>query len=74
MECHERIRALRIEHHLTQKEAGEMLKIPESTYRSYELGRRQFPLCHLLALGKYFDCSLDFLSGASNVRKPYPER
>ena len=74
MECHERIRVLRIEHRLTQRKTGEILQIPESTYRNYELGRRQFPLYHLLALGKYFDCSLDYLSGASNVRRPYPER
>lgn len=73
MECHDRVRSLREENRLTQKTICTLLQIKESTYRGYETGRRQFPLYHLLTLGQFFDSSLDYLSGASAVRKPYPE-
>ena len=54
---------------LTQKEAAEIFKINERHWRSYEGGTRTPTFEGLLALADYFDVSLDYLVGRSEVRE-----
>ena len=73
MTCHERLRSLREEHHLTQTSVASRIGIPQRTYSYYASGDRRIPLDHLTALARFYDCSLDYISGASHVLRPYPE-
>lgn len=67
-----RIRDLREDHDLTQKELAEYLHIRQNTYSQYENGQRQLPLEILIALAKYYKTSTDYILGLTEEQKPYP--
>ena len=67
-----RIKDLREDHDLTQKELASYLHIKQNTYSQYENGRRQIPLDCLIALAKYYKTSTDYLLGLTDQREPYP--
>jgi transcriptional regulator with XRE-family HTH domain len=73
MTCPERLRSLRVRNKLTQASVASRIGIPQRTYSYYESGDRRIPLDHLAALARFYDCSLDYISGASHVPRPYPE-
>lgn len=66
-----RIKDLREDHDLTQREIAEYLHIKQNTYSQYETGQRQIPLDLLIALAKYYHTSTDYLLGLTEERKPY---
>ena len=66
-----RIRDLREDSDLTQKEIAEYLHIKQNTYSQYENGQRQLPLDTLIALAKYYKTSTDYILGLTEERKPY---
>lgn len=66
-----RIRDLREDHDLTQKELAAYLHIKQNTYSQYENGQRQLPLEHLIALARYYKTSTDYILGLTEERKPY---
>ena len=67
-----RIRDLREDHDLTQKELAEYLHIRQNTYSQYENGQRQLPIEVLIALSKYSKTSTDYILGLTEEQKPYP--
>ena len=66
----ERLVNLRKERNLTQKQLAEGVKLSEIAIQNYESGRRKPAYDALLALADFFDVSLDYLVGRSEV----PER
>lgn len=66
-----RLKDLREDNDLTQKEIAEYLNIRQNTYSQYENGQRQIPLEALIALAKYYKTSTDYILGLTNERKPY---
>ena len=66
-----RIKDLREDHDLTQREIAEYLHIKQNTYSQYETGQRQIPLDLLIALAKYYHTSTDYLLDLTEERKPY---
>jgi len=66
MTYQERIRMLREEKDLTQKQIADMLGVAQTTYSQYELDKRPMPIDFLLALCKYYKVSADYLLGFSN--------
>lgn len=69
---YQRIRALREDSDLTQKDLAEELKCSQQTYCNYELGQRTIPPEILIALAKLHKTSVDYLLGVTDVREPYP--
>ena len=67
-----RIRDLREDHDLTQKELAEYLHIRQNTYSQYENGQRQLPIEILITLAKYYKTSTDYILGLTEEQKPYP--
>ena len=65
----ERLIKLREEKKLTKKEVAEFLKIDQSTYGKYELGKREPDYDTLLRLADFFEVSVDYLLCRSNIRK-----
>ncbi|MBQ5749423.1 MAG: helix-turn-helix transcriptional regulator [Oscillospiraceae bacterium] len=63
---------LREDHDLRQKEVAAVLGIDQRVYSSYETGRYDLPLRHLVALADFYKTSTDYLLGRTNVSKPYP--
>lgn len=48
------------------------LHVGQRTYCDYESGKTRIPVERLLILAKYYDVSIDYISGASNVKNKYP--
>ena len=68
-----RIRDIREDRDLTQKQLADYLHIRQNTYSQYETGQRQLPLDVLIALARYYKTSADYLLGLTDERKPYPD-
>ena len=66
-----RIRDLREDRNLTQKELAEYLHVKQNTYSQYEKEQRQIPISCLIALAKYYNTSTDYLLGLTDKIKPY---
>ena len=64
-----RIRDLREDADLTQKQIAEILLCDQSLYSKYERGERVLPLDLAVKLADYYQVSLDYLVGRSNKRK-----
>lgn len=59
----ERLRELRKDNDLTQKEIADYLGIDQRVYSNYEIGIRALPIEHLIRLCKYYKVSSDWILG-----------
>ena len=69
-----RIRDLREDRDLTQKQLAAVLMCDQSLYSKYERGERPLPLELADQLADYYGVSVDYLLGRTNVKKPYPPK
>lgn len=69
-----RIRSLREDKDLRQKDVADYLHCSQVAYSYYELGRRDIPTEILIALARYYHTSVDYLLGLTDVDKPYPHK
>ncbi len=67
MNYNDRLLELRLSKELTQKDLADILKINRSTYKDYELQTSIIPIKHLVTLSNYFDVSIDYLLGLTDV-------
>ena len=67
-----RIRALREDKDLKQRELAEYLHCSQVSYSYYELGARDIPSEDLIQLAKFHHTSIDYLLGITNDPRPYP--
>lgn len=58
-----RIRDLREDKDLTQKQISEYLMCGRPLYSKYERGEREIPLNLIVKLADYYDVSIDYLVG-----------
>ena len=56
-----RVRELREDHDLKQRELAEYLDIKQTTYSKYELGKIDIPIDALIKLADYYQVTLDYL-------------
>ena len=71
MKYNERMREIREVHSLTQQKIADLLHIGQRTYADYESGKTRIPVDSLLVLARYYNVSVDYISGASNVKTKY---
>lgn len=69
-----RIRDLREDRDLTQKEVADYLICDQSLYSKYERGERPLPLEYADKLADYYGVSVDYLLCKTNEKKPYPKK
>ena len=69
---YDRIRNLREDRDLKQKELAEYLQIHQTTYSDYELGNLNIPIPILEKLANLYQTSIDYLVGRTDCKKPYP--
>lgn len=67
-----RIKDLREDKDMLQKDVAELLNISQTNYSKYELGKINIPINTLKKLAIIFDTSIDYLLGLTNERKSYP--
>lgn len=66
-----RIKDLREDSDLTQNEIAKLLHIKQNTYSQYENGHRQIPLEMLIILARFYNTSIDYLVGETDIKKRY---
>ena len=66
MPYYKRIRELREDHDLTQREIAAELGMPQPQYFRYEQGYRDIPTDILLHLADYYNVSTDYILGRTD--------
>lgn len=69
-----RIKDLREDRDLTQKQIADYLMCDQSLYSKYERGERPLPLEYAAMLADYYQTSVDYLLCRTSIKKPYPKR
>ena len=66
---YQKIRDLREDHDLKQRELAEYLNCSQRVYSNYELGQRDIPTEVLIKLSAFYNVSVDYLLGLTNNPK-----
>ncbi|MFZ5967390.1 MAG: helix-turn-helix domain-containing protein [Bacillota bacterium] len=66
-----RLRNLRKALNLSQEELGQKFNLAKSTISQYELGKRSPDSTMLEKLADFFNVSVDYLLGRTEIKKPY---
>lgn len=61
-----RIKDMREDNDLTQKQISEILLCDQSLYSKYERGEREIPLKIIITLADYYNVSVDYLVGRTD--------
>lgn len=69
---YDRIKNLREDKDLTQKEVGRILNMSQTGYNQYEIGRNDIPTKVSIDLANFYNTSTDYILGLTNEIKPYP--
>ena len=64
-----RIRDLREDRDLTQKEMAKVLNCSQQAYSNYELGQRDIPTDILIKLSNFHNVSIDYILGITDNPK-----
>ncbi len=68
MYIYQRLKDVREDADKKQEDIACVLNITRQQYQLYESGKRELPMHHFMTLAKYYNVSLDYLSGL--VSKP----
>lgn len=66
-----RIRDLREDSDLTQKQVAQYLKMSQTGYSKYETGENDIPTSVWIALADFYNTSVDYLMGRTDNKEPY---
>ena len=66
-----RIKFLREDSDLSQREVAAALRCSQQAYSNYELGLRDIPSEVLIQLARFYHTSTDYLLGLTDNRTPY---
>lgn len=72
MHHYRRLRDMREDHDLAQKEVAAHLGIDQRVYSNYEIGKREIPVHLLILLAQLYHTSIDYLLELTDQRKAYP--
>ena len=67
----QRIRDLREDRDKKQIELADYLNVDQSTYSDYERGEINIPIEQLIRIADFYQVSLDYLVGRTDVPEPY---
>lgn len=69
-----RLKDLRNDRDLLQRDIAALLKISQTVYSRYERGYQTIPVEHLLTLADFYHTSTDYLLGRTNNPNPAQNR
>lgn len=67
--AYQRLRDLREDRDLLQRQVAERLRCSQRVYSNYERGERDIPTDILIRLSEFYDVSVDYLLGLTNNPK-----
>jgi len=70
----QRLKDLREDKDLLQKDIAEILMISQTVYSRYERGFQTIPVIHLLKLADFYKTSTDYILGRTNIINPYEHK
>ena len=68
-----RIKELREDRDLRQKDVAKILNISQQQYARYELEENEMAYGQLIKLAEYYNTSIDYILYVTDERKPYPK-
>ncbi len=68
---YQRLKDLREDKDIYQKDVAKLLKISQQYYSEYENGKRPIPVEYLIKLAEFYNTSIDYIVGITNEIKPY---
>lgn len=71
---YERLRELREDNDLRQKDVAELLNCTQVCYSRYESGARDVPPEVLITLAAHYNTSVDYILNVTDEKKPYPKK
>ena len=74
MHIYERIRNLREDADLKQRELAVILCCSQRVYSNYECGDLDIPTEVLIKLSEHYQTSVDYILGLTDSKKPYPRK
>lgn len=69
---YQRIKDLREDKNLSQKEIGNIIGMSQTGYSKYETGENDIPTQILFQLADFYETSVDYILGHTNIKNPYP--
>lgn len=63
---YQRLKDLREDKDMVQKEVAEILKTTQRQYSRWETGATEIPFHHVITLAKFYRCSCDYIAGLTN--------
>ena len=69
-----RLKDLREDNDIMQKEVAEILVIDQRVYSNYEIGKREIPTRFLIKLADFYNTSVDYIFGRTNIIIPYKNK
>ncbi|MBP3747737.1 MAG: helix-turn-helix transcriptional regulator [Ruminococcus sp.] len=66
-----RIRDLREDNDMTQKQVADYLFCDQSLYSKYERGLREVPVNIIIKLAAFYGTSTDYILGLTDEKQPY---
>lgn len=73
MEYSTRIRNIREDKDLLQKDVAKVINVNQRTYSNYELGIRKIPIESLIELAKFYNVDMNYICGVSDELRPFPQ-
>lgn len=68
-----RIKDLRTDNDIKQKEIANFLNCTQQQYSEYENEKRLIPIDRLELIADFYNTSTDYILGRTDVYKPYPK-
>ena len=68
-----RLKDLREDRDIPQREIANLLNIRQNTYSQYENGQRQIPIDALILLSEFYNTSVDYILEITDQKQPYPK-
>ena len=69
-----RLKDLREDKDLKQEDVAKILGIKQQNYSRYEIGAVLIPIDRLDILATYYNTSVDYIIGRTNIKEPYPKK
>lgn len=69
----QRLKEIREDRDLLQRDIAKVLKVPQQNYSRYELGIVKMPIEKYVILATFYNVSIDYLVGLTDEVKPYPQ-
>ena len=69
-----RLKDLREDKDLYQRDIAKVLNVSQQQYSRCETGENELSYDGLIKLAKFYNTSIDYILGITNIKEPYPEK